>query len=153
MEKEKKINVSILQNIIITVIIVLYYILINLAYYRVDEKIIELGLKLASMIVLVLSIITIEIAYKKDKGKIAIYGIEILVIALHTLSIMHVVEKFKIDFTTYILISSCTFGIYYILKVMIIYTIEKRKYLKDLSDIKEIVKNKPTKKEATKKKK
>lgn len=153
MEKEKKINVSIFQNIIIAVIIVLYYILINLAYYRVEENILNLGLKIASMVVLILSIITFEIAYKKDRGKIAIYGIEILVVASHTLSIMHVIEKFKINFTTYILISSCTFGIYYILKVMIIYTLEKRKYLKNLSDIKEIVKNKPTKKEATKKKK
>ena len=58
----------------------------------------------------------------------------------------------ELEFTRYILASSCAFAIYYVFKVLIIYTIDKRNYLKSLNDIKEIVKTQPIKKEATKKK-
>lgn len=152
MEKSKKVNEKVFENIIIAVAILLYFILINFSYYRLEENNLVIGLKIISMMVLLLSIIIFEIAYKKDSGKIAIYGIEILVLASHALSIMQVVEIAKLNFTTYILISSYAFVIYYILKAVILYTIDKRNYLKSLSDIKEIVNNEPIKKEATKKK-
>ena len=152
MEKGKKVNEKIYENIIIAVAVMLYFIIINFSYYRIEKDILIIGLKIVSMIILLLSITIFEIAYKKDSGKLAIYGIEILVLAAHALSILHVVEIAKLQFTTYILISSYIFVIYYILKSIILYTIEKRNYLKSLSDIKEIVDNKPVKKEATKKK-
>lgn len=152
MEK-KKVNEKVFENIIIAVAIMLYFIIINFSYYRIEESMLHLGLKVASMVILILSIIIFEIAYKKDSGKIAIYGIEILVLAVHALSIIQVVGITKIKFTTYILISSYIIGIYYILKASIIYTIDRKKYLESLSDIKEIVKSKPIKKKATKKNK
>ena len=52
-----------------------------------------------------------------------------------------------------IIVSSYAFSIYYILKAIILYTKERRDYLKSLSDIKEIVDIKPTKKEAKKREK
>ncbi|MCI9064167.1 MAG: hypothetical protein HFJ17_06155 [Clostridia bacterium] len=152
MEKRKKVNKDIYENIIIAVAVMLYFIIINFSYFRLDEKYILIGLKSMSMVILLLSIVIFEIAYRKDSGKLAIYGIESLVIAAHTLSIIHVVQIAKLQFTIYILSSSYTFVIYYILKSMIINTIEKRRYLKSLSDIKEIVSIEPIKKEATKKK-
>ena len=153
MEKRKKVNENVFENIIIAVAIMLYFIVINFSYYRLSENNLIIGLKILSMIILISSITIFEIAYKKDSGKIAINGIEILVLAAHALSIMQVVEIAKIKFTTYILISSYVYGIYYILKASILYTIDKRKYLESLSDIKDIVNNQPIKKEATKKKK
>ena len=153
MEKVKKVNEKVFENIIIAIPIMLYFIIINFTYYRIEETMLQIGLKILSMTILILSIVIFEIAYKKDSGKLAINGIEILVLASHTLSIMQVVEIAKIKFTTYILISSYVFVIYYILKAAILYTIDKRKYLKSLSDIKDIVNNEPIKKEATKKKK
>ena len=62
----------------------------------------------------------------------------------------NVVEVSAIDFNVYIVTSSYLFSIYFVFKSMIIYTIEKRKYLKSLSDIKQIVINEPIKKEAKK---
>ena len=73
-------------------------------------------------------------------------------LAIHTLTIRIVVNKIKIDFDKYVLYSTYTFAIYYVLKSMIIYTIEKKKYLDSLSDIHEIVNNEPVKKEAKKRK-
>lgn len=153
MEKKKRVNEKVFENIIIAVAIMLYFIVINFSYYRLSENNLIIGLKILSMVILLLSITIFEIAYKKDSGKLAINGIEILVLASHALSIMQVIEIAKIKFTIYILISSYIFGIYYILKASILYTIDKRKYLESLSDIKEIVNNQPIKKEATKKKK
>jgi len=152
MEKNKKVNERVFENIIIAIPIMLYFILINFSYYRLDYDKIVIGLKVISMIILLSCIIIFEIAYKKDSGKLAINGIEILVLASHALSIMQVVQIAKLKFTSYIIISAFSFVIYYMLKAGILYTIDKRNYLKSLSDIKEIVNNEPIKKQATKKK-
>ena len=152
MEKSIKVSEKIFENIIIALAIMLYFIIINFSYYRLDQNILQIELKILSVIILLLSITIFEIAHKKDSGKIAIFGIETLIISAHALSIMHVVQIIHIKFTNYIVISSFVFVIYYILKAILLYTIDKRKYLKSLSDIKEIVNNEPIKKEATKKK-
>ena len=149
---EKKVNKNIYENIIIAVAVMLYFILINFSYLRIDENKVLIGLKILSIIILLFSIVIFEVAYRKDNGILALHGIEMLVLASYTLSADHVVKTIEISFTTYTLISSFIFIIYYILKATIINTIEKRKYLKSLSDIKEIVNDKPIKKEASKKK-
>ena len=60
----------------------------------------------------------------------------------------------KYDFKSYMLISSGIVVIYYVLKVIIIYTKDKKEYLKGLSDISKIVKeDEPIKKEAKKRNK
>ena len=99
------------------------------------------------------AIIIFEIAYKKESGKLTINGIEAIIIAAHTLSTSYVVKVNDFYFNNYILVSSYIVSIYYIMKSIIVYTNEKKKYLNSLSDIKEIVNDKPQKKEATKKKK
>ena len=64
-----------------------------------------------------------------------------------------IIHFHKYDFIKYLEISAIVFSIYYALKAIIIFTIEKKNTLKQLSDISEIVKEEPIKKEATKKKK
>ena len=153
MENEKKISANVFKNILLAVIVMLYFILINFLYYRINENVMIIVLKSLSGIILMLGIIIMEIAYKKDSGIIGINSIELLVLSGFTLSIEHVVEAKKLDFPNYILVSSYIFSIYYILKAIVIYTKEKKEKLKSLSDIKEIVDIKPTKKEAEKKQK
>lgn len=152
MEKKKKLSDNIFENIIIAVAIMLYFIIINFSYYRIDDYILQMGLKISSIIILLISILIFEIAYKKDNGTIAIYGIEILVLSIYVLLIPHIVERTKLEFTNYILVSSYIFTAYYMLKSMIIYTIDRKRYLNSLSDIKDIVDTKPIKKKATKRK-
>ena len=157
MEKEKEnnkmIRKKVFENLIIAIAMMLYFILINFSYLRMEEDMLLKGLKIASLIVLLLTIIIFEIAYHKDSGKIAIHGIETLNLAFHTLTIWHIEKKLNISFETYILFSTYAFAIYYILKSILIYTNEKRKYLKSLSDIHEIVSKEPIKKEAKKREK
>ena len=147
-ETMKKIS----KNLLLAIAIMIYFVAINYVYIKIGGQNLQQGTKIISLIILLLSITTFEIAYHKDNGIIAINGIEVLVLAIHTLTIRIVVNKFKIDFDKYVLYSTYTFAIYYVLKSMIIYTIEKKKYLDSLSDIHEIVNNEPVKKEAKKRK-
>ena len=151
-ESKKNIRKKVFENIIIAVAIMLYFILINFSYFRIKEEMLLNGLKIVSLIVLFLSIFLFEVAYHKDSGKLAINGIEVLFLAFYTLTIDHIVNRMNISIDVYIVYSTYVFAIYYVLKSIIIYTNEKRKYVKSLSDIHEIVSKEPIKKEATKRK-
>ena len=151
-ESKKNIRKKVFENIIIAVAIMLYFILINFSYFRIKEEMLLNGLKIVSLIVLFLSIFLFEVAYHKDSGKLAINGIEVLFLAFYTLTIDHIVNRMNISIDVYIVYSTYVFAIYYVLKSIIIYTNEKRKYVKSLSDIHEIVSKEQIKKEATKRK-
>lgn len=160
MEKEKlqmKENNIVLKkifyNLIIAIVVMAYFVILNFAYANVNTETITLGMKISTLVIMLVGIIFLEIAYKKDSETFALNGIEFLVLAAHSLSIKHVVQILNLDFQLYVLVSSYLFSIYYVLKTIIIYTNDKRKYLKGLSDIPDIVKDEePIKKEATKKK-
>lgn len=147
---QKKISKNVFVNLLIAIAIMLYFIVINFSYFNLKNDVFMLGIKILSFVVLGLGIIFIEVAYKKDSGKIAINGIEILVLSCFTLSLKHIVEIKSIIFEDYTLILSYIFSLYYITKAVIIFTKEKKEYLKSLSDIRDIVDIKPIKKEAEK---
>lgn len=149
--KNKKISFNVYQNILIAIVIMIYFIGINSMYYKLETNNLLIILKILSMAILFMGIIVLEIAYRKENGRLGINAIEIIILAGHTLSTAHIVALQKFHFANYILVSSYLFSIYYLFKAVFIYTKEKRDYLKSLSDIKEIVANDPTKKTATKK--
>ena len=150
MKQKRIINANVYENILLAVTVMLYFIIINFSYYKISDSELILGLKITSAIVFVLGLIFIEIAYNKESGRITMHALELLVLSGFTLSIKHIVEMQKISFPDFILLSSYIFSIYYLLKSVIIYTKERREYLKSLSDIREIVDIKPEKKEAKK---
>ena len=143
----------IFKNLLKAIGIMCYFIILNFAYTRMNLDRLINDIEVFSGIFLVLGLVFLERAYKNDDGKIAISGIELLCLSMHSLSINHVITFYKYDFRLYLLTSSYIFAIYYVLKSIVIYTKEKRKYLKDLSDISEIVKEEPIKKEAKKRSK
>lgn len=108
-------------------------------------------INISSMIILLISIIMLEIGYRKDKKNIFVYGIEIFGVATFILLIKHMPKILECDIKTYIETGIVAFVAYYILKIAIIYTRKKQIELKNLSDIKEIVKEEPTKKETKRK--
>ena len=151
-EEKNKLYKKLFKNIMIAIIISIYFIFLNLGNINIDANIFLTDIKVFSIIILGISIIIFEKAYKNDSGELTINAIEILVLACHTLSLIYVTNIFKFDFKYYVLTSSYIFSIYYTFKDIIIYTRENRKYLKQLSDISDIVKKeKPLKKKATKK--
>ena len=104
-------------------------------------------------IFLLFSIFIFEIAYKKDNDEISLNGIEFLVLSIFSLLIQYIPKLLKIDENTYMLAGTYIFLIYYGIKNIIIYTCERKKELDNLSDIKEIVKDEPIKKETKRKNK
>ena len=151
-EVSQKIWEKIFYQLLTTIGIMLYFVVLNLAYVNMREERLIGDIKVFAGAFLVVGIVMLEKAYREEKGKYVLTGIESLVFSLHTLFIMHVITLFKYDFRLYLLTSSYIFSIYYVLKSIIIYIREKRIYSKGLSDISEIIKKEePTKKEATKK--
>ena len=144
---------KIFQNLLIAIAIMLYFITLNIAFAKMKEERLLGDIEVFAGTFLVIGIVILERSYKKDDGYNAIYGIEMLVMSAHTLSIMHVLNLFKFDFQLYILTSEYLFALYYVFKATILYTIGKKEYLDQFSDISEIVRDEPQKKEAKKRKK
>ena len=134
------INSKVFMNVLMAIFIMCFYIFLNWRYSVIEEKEMELNLKVFSMIGMIIGIIIIEIAYRKDKFETSFFGLEFILLAGHVLSLMHVITFYNFNFQYYVLTSSYFFAIYFVLKSMFIYTIENRKYLKSLSDISDIVK-------------
>lgn len=131
--------------------IMLYFIILNLAYSTIKQERLVGDIEIFAGAFLVVGIVFLERAYKKDSVSIALTGIEFLILSLHSLSIMHIITLFKYDFRFYLLTSSYIFSIYYVLKAILLYTKGRKAYLDSLSDISEIVKkDEPIKKEAKK---
>lgn len=142
------------KNLSKALCIIIYFIILFFAYTRINLDRLAQDIQVFSGAFLVLGILALEKAYKKDSGEVAITGIELLALSIHSLSIMHMITLLKYDFKSYMLISSGIVVIYYVLKVIIIYTKDKKEYLKGLSDISKIVKeDEPIKKEAKKRNK
>lgn len=156
-EKKKKVterrkcNKGVLQNMICAVIIMSYFIALNLVNNMYTPEILKLCIQISYMTYLVIAIIIIEIAYKKNSNKLALHGVESIIIAIYILLMETIITTFNFDTSTYIVFSSYIFPVYYTFKAIIIETRETRNKLKQLSDIKEIVKKeKPSKKVAKK---
>ena len=143
---------KIFLNIFFAIVLMVYFLIINIGYVGLTDENLEKVIEQFSGIFLVAGLSKIEKAYKQDNDSKAITAIELLVISMYTLSITHIIKKYKFDFQIYITATSYVCAIYFVFKSIIIYTQSKRKILENASDIKEIVKKeKPVKKEATKK--
>ena len=142
---------TIFKNLVRAILVMLYFITLNFAYTRMNLERLIGDIEVFSGVFLVLGLLALEKSYKEEKGSTAITAIELMALSMHSLSIMHVITMMKYDFRTYLLTSSYIIAIYYVFKAIVIYTMQKRKELKELSDISEIVKeDEPIKKEAKK---
>ena len=143
---------KIFKNLILAIVVMIYFISCNIVYTQLEWNQMEIITKAVSGVFLLASIIMLEFAYKRDSGTLTMTAIELLVLSIHALFIDHVVTIYQFDFRTYLITSSYVFAIYYVLKSTVIYTRARTKYLKSLSDISEIVKDEPVIKEAKKRK-
>lgn len=149
---EKKISKKVFINLLIAIAIMAYFCILSVVYTNIYIDGIVGVVKVTTLVFLAITILLMEIAYKKESKTLFIHVIEILILSVHSLTTMHIVKIYNIDFKNYILASSYVFSIYYVLKTILINTKARRDYLKNMSDIPEIIKKEePRKKEATKK--
>lgn len=149
----KNCNIGIYANMVLAVIIMEFFMGLNLVFTKCNQETFSIFAKVSYMGFLAISIIFIEIAYKKEDTKTAVNAIEYLAIATYLLLLQRIRNIFDFDMQNLIVVSSLVVSIYYTFKSILIDTNERREKLKNISDIKEIVKEeKPAKKLAKKRK-
>lgn len=130
--KEKIINIY-----FISIDILLLFIILIIAANKLPKETALIIYKISSTVFLIFAFILFELSYKKDNDGIAISGIEILFLSIIILlSPYFFIEKPKIITR----IVGVYFSVYYILKSLYIYKLQRKKYLKSKSDISQIIK-------------
>lgn len=139
-EVKESLRKEIFTNIIICACLVAYFLFLFLGSVDKTKAVRVIDLKIFSTIYLATSIILFEAAYKKDSGKIAIHGIEILLVAIMTLFLPYIIFELDSKYQKIYYFVGEYIATYYVIKCICIAIIRKRKYSKDVSDIKEIIK-------------
>ena len=139
-EVKESLRKEIFTNIIICACLVAYFLFLFLGSVDKTKAVRVIDLKIFSIIYLATSIILFEIAYKKDSGKIAIHGVEILLVAIMTLFLPYIIFELDSKYQKIYYFVGEYIAVYYVIKCICIAIIRKRKYSKDVSDIKEIIK-------------
>ena len=137
---KKQMNDKVFKNIILAILIMIYLLFINMGFINIAQDVLVTDLKVFSITLAVLAIVLFERAYKKDSGELAINGIEVLVLAIATLISIGVLTTATAKFQLVIAAVSFLYGAYYTGKAIFEYVREKKKYLKQTSDIKDIIK-------------
>lgn len=137
---KEKIRKEIFINILTAIGLVMYFIFIILSSVGIIKNIRSTDFNIISMIILGVSICLFEISYKKDNGKIAIFGIEALATAIFTLFLPYIIFELSQVQKVYYLIAGGYIGLYYIVKCICLSLRIKKKYITELSDIKDIIK-------------
>ena len=148
---KKTIIRDILINIICLILILIYFICLNTQGIILETAILTKYINISSILFLGIAIVMLEIGFRRNEKKFFINGIETIILATSILLIKHIPKTLGYSLKSYTDTITCAFIAYYILKSAIMFTKERYDYLKNLSDIKQIVKEEPTKK-ATKRK-
>ena len=133
----KKINTPVFHNVLVAIVVLIYFVFLILGFYNIDTNIYQTDLKVFAMAILLLAIILLEIAYKKDNGRIAIFGIETIVIAIITLALIYIHLMFASRYVLITLATAYILALYYVIKSVVIYIRGKQKYF--LDDVKEMI--------------
>lgn len=137
----KKIYSTIFENLLIAIIVMSYLFFIILGYLNIEKNIYEIDLKVFTGFLFIITISLIEMAYKKKNTKITVHSIECLILAVCNLFFLYFYTIFFDKYKLIVGLISISFGTYYIIKSIGILIIMKRKYLKTMSDVIEILSN------------
>ena len=135
----KKIYSNIFENLTVSVIVMAYLFLIILGYFNIEKVIFEVDLKVFAGCLFFLTIILMEVAYRKKNKKIGIHSIECLVLSMLNLFFSYFYTVFFSKFALIVGVISISFGVYYIIKSIVIFFIMRNKFLNRMSDITEIL--------------
>lgn len=139
-EKKEDINKKIFENMLIAIIIMIYFYVINIGSLNIETNIYLVDLKVFSLFLIISTVLLFEYSYKKENINICIHGIETLFIAITTLFSIYAYTLFFDKFNLLIASVSIMFAMYYVVKSIIIYIKMRKSYFKDLNDIEDIIK-------------
>lgn len=125
-------------NLLIAVLIMIYLLAINILYLNGSLTFFTNIAKVFAIILIVIDIILFEIGYRKDNIFIWVYAFELLSCGVLVLSTPYIYTYNSIRIA--VMFSPLIFGIYYVVKIILMHVFEKKKYLNNLSDVKELIK-------------
>ncbi len=139
-EKKNNIRVHLFVNLLLAIFIIVYFaILIFGSRNAVKQNVIGIFYSF-SLVFLTGAIILFEIAYKKDSGSLTFNGLELLAVALITLIFPYSVYELSEKYKVYIYFLDAYVASYYLIKSIVMYFVDKRKYEKEkMGDIREIL--------------
>jgi len=136
-EAKEKIAKKVLKNFLILLNILLFFVILLLVGSHLNKEQTLLVYKTISVCLYVFTLVLFEIAYKKDNDVLAIHSIEILILSLITLINQNTFLEKSNEFVIYLALFATA---YYVVKNLAIYKKEKKDFLREQSDIKDIIK-------------
>lgn len=133
---KKGIYVKILKELIIPVVMVVLFTLT----YILKEVLNFITINVFVLILGTLSIAIYEFSYRKSKEEYFIKGLEVNVLTYIYIIFSNTLIQARLDFKS-MLIYALVIFVYYVIKSVIIYGIEKKKYIQKFIDTKDIVKD------------
>lgn len=119
--KNQKIKKDILRNLLIGIIVTVYFIFIALGVTTIPVTEYALDLKTFAIFTAIISIIIFERAYKKDENYLALHGIEMILVGIETLVILQLYLVESSYFKNILMGIIIGMILYYIIKSIIIY--------------------------------
>lgn len=147
-DAEKTIKSKIVSNFAICLSIVILMMAFAITANYLEKNFTMHVYNASAVTFLVVSIIIFEVAYKRDSGSIALYGVEVLCISIFTLFAPYIFLKYNYQLICYGAISVVT--LYYIIKIIITFSKDKKKFQYEKSDFSQIIKKESKDEEAIK---
>ena len=127
------------KNLCMAVLVLLYFIFVNLGYIKLSPKVFEGDLHVFAGILIILTIVSFELGYRRNSIEMGMHGAELLFLSIVTLFMPYIYFHRGLILRFIYSFSAIYVMVYYFIKCVYIYMNETRKYKNGLSDIKEIV--------------
>lgn len=128
-------------NLLISIALMIYMIVINVLYLNESTQFFTTSIKVFSMLLIIIDIAIFEIGYRKDSIAIWIHAFELLICSILILSLQYIYLYGRFVIKNIFMLFPVFFSIYYVAKVIVQHIVETKKYQNNLSDVKDLVKD------------
>ena len=127
------------KNIMLIILILLYLLILTMAFYKMELNTLATDLKVISVGLLVFAIYKFENGYKNDNEGTFLTGVEALLFALFTLFMTALISEEEQLFKNVILGTGIVSTVYYLSKSYVLRRKIKKEHKKKISDVRDIV--------------
>lgn len=139
LEVKNEIMSKIWECVLSAIIVYTYFIFVNLGIRNIHQDILLTDLKVFSVSLAVVAVMMLETAYRKKEIKNLYRGIEVLGLAIITMLLQYIILYLTPKYRIMVPIFAVIYNVYFVLKALFLIYKTKSNYMKNLSDIKEIV--------------
>ena len=122
------------KSLVFAIVFIAFFIFVNFGFYKFNKIALIKDLNIFAFVFLGTAILLIESAYKNEKASTCANGLETLAMAIFTLILPYVYQIHKNEFIKTIKYAGMVVGVYYIIKMIIVFLGNKKKYLRSKED-------------------